>query len=437
MTLHRPAVSPVAQPHEHGDEAPIICFSHLRRNFVQQRPQHLMTRFARTRPVWSWEEPIPTDHHLPYLECHAFTGTQVQAIRPRLPRDLHPDARTATLAALFTQFLAITGISLPVLWLCTPQMWPMARHIRNAAVVYDCMDELSAFDHADPALPALERGLMAADVVFTGGHSLYATKRHLHGNIHAFPSSVERSHFARAATLHLRDQGDGVPFWCPINEISFMAWAAGEAGYMHPFAQGRGFEMKVQLARAAIAAISALRDVDPRARIMLAEPLIAVHPDTTAPAAMAEAREAAQFETCDLIAGRLWPQIGGAESFLVLIGVSYYVNNQWCHGGAVLDVDDPRYRPLSDLLAMVAARYDRPLVISETGIEDRRRAAWLRMVGTEIARARARGIRVEGLCLCPVADHPDGTTTAFVRTGCWAWPTARGGGRSTPGLRRF
>ena len=152
------------------DAPPLICFSHLRWDFVLQRPQHLMTRFARERRVWFWEEMIPTDHHLPYLEFHAFAGTSVQAIRPRVPRG-HPVPET--LRALLDQFLDITRAAMPVLWFYTPQMWPIAAHVGASAVVYDCMDELSCFRFAPPDLRRNEADLMAAaDVGFTGGHSL-------------------------------------------------------------------------------------------------------------------------------------------------------------------------------------------------------------------------------------------------------------------------
>ena len=179
--------------------APIICFSHLRWDFVLQRPQHLMARFSATRPVWFWEEAIPTDHHLAYLEFHAFAGTTVQAIRPRIPHRLSPAEAERALAGLLDQMIALTRIERPVLWFYTPQMWPFARHVAAGAVVYDCMDELSGFRFAPPELRANEEALMAAaDVVFTGGHSLYEAKRHRHDNIHPFPSSVDLAHFARA-----------------------------------------------------------------------------------------------------------------------------------------------------------------------------------------------------------------------------------------------
>ena len=199
-----PAVLPAAP-----SPAPLICFSHLRWDFVLQRPQHLIGRFAADRRVIFWEETIPVDHHLPYLEFHAFPGTTVQAVRPRVPRAFSPEEADRALAALLDQMLALTGIANPVLWFYTPQMWPIARHVQASAVVYDCMDELSAFRFAPESLRRNEADLLAAaDVVFTGGHSLYEAKRVQHDNIHPFPSSVDARHFAqaRAAQADSADQ---------------------------------------------------------------------------------------------------------------------------------------------------------------------------------------------------------------------------------------
>ena len=176
-----------------------ICFSHLRWDFVLQRPQHLMERQAAQGPVWFWEEAIPTPHHLPYLEFHAFAGTSVQAIRPRVPDRLSPAEAERALAGLLDQLLAVTRTERPVLWYYTPQMRGFSRHVAAEAVVYDCMDELSNFRFAPPDLVANEARLLAeADVVFTGGHSLWEAKRDRHDNAHPFPSSVDAAHFAAA-----------------------------------------------------------------------------------------------------------------------------------------------------------------------------------------------------------------------------------------------
>ncbi|WP_299363178.1 glycosyltransferase family 4 protein [uncultured Paracoccus sp.] len=223
------------------------------------------------------------------------------------------------------------------------------------------------------------------------------------------PAFVNRfAAFARGVGQHVRDLTGTVPFWCPVNEISFFAWAGGDARYLNPFAAGRGYELKVQLARAYLAAAAELRDVDPRARLVMAEPLIAIHHAdwTGRPLWEAQGWHDAQFQAFDLVSGRIWPQIGGEPGFLDLVGLNYYFNNQWIHGGRPVDVDDVIYRPLSDLLVEVAARYDRPLLIAETGTEGDRRAAWFRYVAAEAERARVRGARVEGICLYPIANHP-------------------------------
>jgi hypothetical protein len=213
---------------------------------------------------------------------------------------------------------------------------------------------------------------------------------------------------ARTMALAWRDMTDEVPFWCPVNEISFFSWAGGDVAYMRPFAEGRGFELKVQLARAAIAAGQAVRDVDPRARLVYCEPLIAVHHDPATGHNEADARgyHNAQYQALDLISGRLWPQIGGEPGLLDIVGANYYHNNQWIHGGGKIDRDHPAYRPLADLLTELHLRYERPVFLAETGIEGDARAPWLRYVANEVARARRRGVPVEGICLYPVMNHP-------------------------------
>lgn len=223
------------------------------------------------------------------------------------------------------------------------------------------------------------------------------------------PAFVDRfAAFARAAATTWRETTDEVPFWCPVNEISFLSWGGGDVGRLNPFALGRGFELKVQLARASIAAMHALRDVDPRARFVHCEPLIAVHhdPATGRPGSEAEGWHQAQFQAFDLISGRILPQIGGDPSLLDVVGVNYYSFNQWMHGGPSIDLDHPVYRPLSSLLFETYARYGRPLLIAETGVEDGRRAPWFRYVMAEVARARARGVPVEGVCLYPILNYP-------------------------------
>lgn len=178
-------------------DGPLICFSHLRWDFVLQRPQHLMNRFGRTRQVYYFEEFIPTEHHSAYLEYHPFEGTQIVAVRPRLPREWDESRQNAALSQLLDMMLRLNNIERPVLWFYSPSMFGFARNVEASAVVYDCMDELANFRYAPVGLKDLETELMErADLVLTGGASLYASRRDRHDNIHVFPSGVDVAHFA-------------------------------------------------------------------------------------------------------------------------------------------------------------------------------------------------------------------------------------------------
>jgi UDP-galactopyranose mutase len=189
----------------------LICFSHLRWNFVFQRPQHLMTRLARSMDVLFWEEPVEDDSPTPWLELREDSSGVTVAV-PHVPGDLHGDARTAALRALLDDHVA--GIEGRLLrWYYTPMMLPFSRHLDAACTVYDCMDELKNFRFAPPELMALEQELFGiADLVFTGGYSLYEAKRDSHASVHPFPSSVDTAHFAQGRAL-LQDVPDqaGLP----------------------------------------------------------------------------------------------------------------------------------------------------------------------------------------------------------------------------------
>jgi hypothetical protein len=222
------------------------------------------------------------------------------------------------------------------------------------------------------------------------------------------PAFVDRfTAFARRAAIVLRDIGEEAPFWCPVNEISFLAWGGGDVGYLNPFGKDRGLELKVQLARAAIAAAHAVREVDPRARLVASEPLISIRDNASDPAAnhLAHQLSQAQFQACDFLTGRSWPQLGGSTDLLDVIGLNYYPPNQWTLGKSPVGPGHPLYRPLSDLLTEVHARYGKPMFLAETGAEGDARAAWFTEVTAEVLRARSRGVPVEGICLYPIVNH--------------------------------
>ncbi len=190
----------------------LLCFSHLRWNFVYQRPQHLLSRAGRSMRVIFWEEPLYLDEPGPSLHL-VETGTGVLVAQPILPWGTEPGEITAIQRGLLDDFVREHCIVDPLLWYYSPVALDFTAHLPSSLVVYDCMDELSGFDGADPALPARERDLLArADLVFTGGVSLYEAKRHLHRAVHAFPSGVDLDHFrpARGALPEPADQA-GIP----------------------------------------------------------------------------------------------------------------------------------------------------------------------------------------------------------------------------------
>jgi UDP-galactopyranose mutase len=181
-----------------GTSSPdLVCLSHLRWNFVFQRPQHLMTRFARERRVFFVEEPLPTDGPERLEVVRSPEGVLVAT--PRLRAGLSEAESHAAQRAFVDALLAEHAVSRYALWYYTPMALPFTRHLSPAAVAYDCMDELSGFANAPPSLARREAELMArAGVMFTGGHSLWEAKRGRHPNVHPFPSSVDVAHFAEA-----------------------------------------------------------------------------------------------------------------------------------------------------------------------------------------------------------------------------------------------
>ena len=177
----------------------LICFSHLRWHFVFQRPQHLMTRCARDRRVFFVEEPIGGAAS-PRLQIDR--AASVTVVVPRIPDGLTPEEATAAQRALVDDLIAREAVDDYIAWYYTPMALAFTDHLTPRAIVYDCMDELSAFKGAPAVLKEREQALLArASLVLTGGQSLFEAKQHQHPNIHPFPSSVDVPHFARARAI--------------------------------------------------------------------------------------------------------------------------------------------------------------------------------------------------------------------------------------------
>jgi len=182
------------------DTRDLICLSHLRWNFVFQRPQHLLTRCAADRRVYYVEEPFFDADREPRLDLQRSGNLTV--VVPHLPPYLSAVEQNETQRQLLDDLLVSERITRYLLWFYTPMALGFTDHLRPEAIVYDCMDELSAFKNAPLDLRLREAELLRrASVVFTGGHSLYEAKRDCHPNVRAFPSSVDVEHFARARRL--------------------------------------------------------------------------------------------------------------------------------------------------------------------------------------------------------------------------------------------
>jgi len=179
----------------------LVCLSHLRWNFVFQRPQHLMSRFAQERRVFFFEEPLPSsDDDVPRLDVHRTAEGVVVAV-PRLRSDLDLAVSERLQGELLKALLSEHGVEEFVAWYWTPMALGFTADLEPLAVAFDCMDELSLFRGASPLLLQREAALISrADVMFTGGMSLYEHKRSLHPNVHGIPSSVDVEHFRAART---------------------------------------------------------------------------------------------------------------------------------------------------------------------------------------------------------------------------------------------
>jgi hypothetical protein len=234
--------------------------------------------------------------------------------------------------------------------------------------------------------------------------------------------------YSRALARIFNSETDETPFYCPINEISFWAWAGGEVARMAPAVNGRGDELKRQLVRAYIASVEAIRIVDRRARFIVSEPLINVvgNDAVRAHRLAAKAYRVSQFQAHDMLTGRVAPELGGRPQYLDLVGVNFYPDNQWYIGGSTIPLGHHAYKPFSEMLTEVYKRYRRPVLVSETGAEGHARPYWLYHVCAEVAKAIRAGVPVEGMCIYPILDYHGWDNDRLCEVGLLSMPDARG-----------
>ena len=237
------------------------------------------------------------------------------------------------------------------------------------------------------------------------------------------PDFVERfAKYSRAATEFIRSEASGPLFLCPVNEISFFSWIAGQVGTFYPCGKRRGVELKRQLVLAAIASTAAIRSVAPDAKIVMTDPAIHVVPQRDTPGARraAEMYRRSQFEAFDMLTGRQQPELGGTSDAVDVIGLNYYFHNQWHHPSRrKIPRGHDVYRPLADILDEFHSRYHKPIFIAETGIEDDERPDWFRYVCEQTVTARLNGVDVNGICLFPIVNHPGWADDRHCHNGLW------------------
>lgn len=176
----------------------LVCLSHLRWDFVFQRPQHLMTRYAKHRRVFYVEEPVFDECSTPYMEVSP-RQRHLLVVTPHFPQTFPRSSVHPTVEKLLIEVIHDHSIRDYTLWYYTPMALEFSRGLNPDYIIYDCMDELSAFKNAPKELAAMERELFRlADWVFTGGQSLYEVKKRHHPRVHVFPSSIDYDHFAQA-----------------------------------------------------------------------------------------------------------------------------------------------------------------------------------------------------------------------------------------------
>ena len=201
----------------------------------------------------------------------------------------------------------------------------------------------------------------------------------------------------------------------PINEVSFMSWLGGDARGTSPYCTKQGWEVKYGLMKAYIEGIEAMKEEDSSVRIMTTEPLVnTVPPLSATPKEKAFARMVHnnQFQSVDMLAGRICPELRGKPEYLDILGFNYYYNNQWVAGTAdflpwLNENGDPRWSPLSYLLQQAYQRYGRPIVLSETSHPKEDRPKWIRFIAQQCENTLQQDVPLWGVCWYPIIDRPD------------------------------
>jgi beta-glucosidase/6-phospho-beta-glucosidase/beta-galactosidase len=218
--------------------------------------------------------------------------------------------------------------------------------------------------------------------------------------------------YCLAVAEFIRERQDGPHYFTPVNEPSFLAWAAGDRGRFAPHCRGKAAELKIAFARAGITGINALRAILPEARMVNVDPICHVVPPHDRPDLAEEAdfyNSSAVYESFDMLCGRLLPELGGTREHLDIVGINYYWTNQWeiSRDEHPLADDDVRRIPLRDIVRNVWERYGGDVLITETAHVDDRRPGWMNCVSREAEALLDEGVPLGGVCLYPILGMPE------------------------------
>jgi beta-glucosidase/6-phospho-beta-glucosidase/beta-galactosidase len=233
--------------------------------------------------------------------------------------------------------------------------------------------------------------------------------------------------FALAAIEVRQSVSKRPPLICPLNEINFISWAVDDGYFPQVGPKQRGW-FKHQLVRTAISASRAIKREWPEATIIWAEPLIHIAPHDQRRSTIRAAQQNLQgmYEAYDWIMGKAKPELGGDPSFVDFVGLNFYPHNQWYFKGPTIPMGHHEYRPLADMLIEMGKRYEKPLLLSETGAEGTGKPSWLHYVCSEVRDAMIRGADVRGICWYPITAYPGWDNSRHAETGLLSTVVANG-----------
>ncbi|HET9810855.1 MAG TPA: hypothetical protein VFP53_04070 [Sphingomicrobium sp.] len=233
--------------------------------------------------------------------------------------------------------------------------------------------------------------------------------------------------FACAALEVEQSVSSRPPTVCPLNEINFLSWAVDD-GYFPPVGPGDPGWFKRQLVRTAIAAAKVIREGWPNSTIIWAEPLIHIAPHNRRRKTVRDAQHNLQgmYEAYDWIMGLAEPELGGDPSLVDVVGWNYYPHNQWYFEGPTIPMGHHEYRPLAEMLVETCKRYQKPIMLSETGAEGSGKPSWLHYVCNEVREAMDRGADVRGICWYPITAYPGWDNSRHAETGLFSTIVANG-----------